>query len=251
MKLSTDGLIIKESHYGEHDRIVTILTRDRGVLRAFAHGARSLKSKNGSATSLLCYSRFVLSKTKDTYRVDEAEALELFFALRGDVEAFAIAQFFCELCLCFAPTETPAEAVLRLVLNSLSFLASHRRPPAFLKAVTEFRMLTLAGYMPDLVACSGCGTYEADVMYFDPLEGVLFCPDCKPTQERLLPLSRDVLAAMRHITFSDFAKLYQFQLSDDGLRALARVTETYLLTQSERRFSTLEFYHSICPEEST
>ena len=245
MKLSTDGLIIKENNYGDSDRILTILTRDKGVIRAFAHGVRRLKNRNATATTLLCYSKFVLFKSKDTYQVDEATAVELFFSLRADIEALAVAQYFCELCLQFAPVEAEAESYLRLVLNSLYFLSTKKRSPEFLKCVTEFRMLSISGYMPNLVACNHCAVYEADVMYFDPLEGMLYCADCKPADKRLMPLSRAVLAAMRHIVYSELNKLYQFELPPETLLALSQVTEAYLLTQSERKFSTLDFYHSI------
>ena len=46
MKLSTDGLIIREQQTGEDDRLVTLLTRDYGVLRAFVRGAKRIKSKS-------------------------------------------------------------------------------------------------------------------------------------------------------------------------------------------------------------
>ena len=45
MKLSTDGLIIREQQTGEDDRLVTLLTRDYGVLRAFVRGAKRIKKE--------------------------------------------------------------------------------------------------------------------------------------------------------------------------------------------------------------
>lgn len=53
MKLATDGLIIGEQNIGEQDRLITVLTRKRGVIKAFVKNCRSLKSAKGSATS--CY----------------------------------------------------------------------------------------------------------------------------------------------------------------------------------------------------
>ena len=56
MKINTDGLIIKKGSVGENDRLVTVLTRDLGVIRAFVHGANKVKGKTVSATDALCYS---------------------------------------------------------------------------------------------------------------------------------------------------------------------------------------------------
>lgn len=61
MRLTTDALIIRENNnIGESDRFVTALTRDLGVIRASARGARQLKNRSGAATKLLTYSRLTL-----------------------------------------------------------------------------------------------------------------------------------------------------------------------------------------------
>ena len=97
MQVVTQGLIIKEQAVGESDRLVTILTKDEGVVRAFARRAKNLKDSKNAATGLLCYSRLKLSKGRDTYNVNEAFPIEVFFGLRKDVTALALAQYFCQL----------------------------------------------------------------------------------------------------------------------------------------------------------
>ena len=89
MQVVTQGLIIKEQAVGESDRLVTILTKDEGVVRAFARRAKNLKDSKNAATGLLCYSRLKLSKGRDTYNVNEAFPIEVFFGLRKDVTALA------------------------------------------------------------------------------------------------------------------------------------------------------------------
>lgn len=247
MRLSTDGLIVKESNVGEYDRLVVALTRHRGLITAFAPGARRLKNRNASSTGLLCYSNLTFFRGKDTYKVDEASAIEVFFPLRSDIVKLSLAQYFCELCLCLAPEGAPAEDFLRLILNSLHFLAKDGRPPLLLKSVMELRMLTLSGYMPDLLACGGCGAFEGETMYLDAVGGGLFCENCRgpAAGTALLPLTKSVLAGLRHICYADFDKLFSFSLPAEGLRALNAVTERYLLVQTDRRFKTLDFYHSL------
>ena len=110
MKLTTDALIIRENNtLGESDRFVTALTRELGVIRASVRGARQLKNRNGSATQLLCYSRLSLYKGREKYIVDDAEPLQVFFDVRGDLTKLALAQYFCELAGVLAPAEEEAE----------------------------------------------------------------------------------------------------------------------------------------------
>ena len=64
MTLRTDGIVIREQTTGEQDRLITVLTRENGVIRAFVNGGRNPKNKNVSSTGLLCYSDFSVEKTK-------------------------------------------------------------------------------------------------------------------------------------------------------------------------------------------
>ena len=54
MNIKTDGIILRETMTGEQDRLVTVLTRSNGVIKAFVNGARNPKNKNVSSTGLLC-----------------------------------------------------------------------------------------------------------------------------------------------------------------------------------------------------
>ena len=144
MQINTDGLIIREQSIGESDRLVTVLTREQGILRAFVRGAKAMKSRSASSTQLLCYSRLSIYEGREKYIIDEAEPIEVFFSLRTDFEKLSLAQYFCELALALAPEKMEAGDFLRLVLNALYFLGKGKLPAAQIKAIVEMRMLSLA-----------------------------------------------------------------------------------------------------------
>ena len=108
MQINTDGLVIMERTVGESDRLVTLLTREEGIIRAFSPLAKTLKSKQSSATQLLCYSRFSIYRGRDKYIINDAQPLEVFFDLRSDIETLSLAQYFCELVSVLAPEEAAA-----------------------------------------------------------------------------------------------------------------------------------------------
>ena len=58
MKFTTKGLVIREQTIGESDRLVTLLTADYGLVRAFVRGAKQMKNRLASSTSLFAYSEF-------------------------------------------------------------------------------------------------------------------------------------------------------------------------------------------------
>ena len=141
MQVKTQGLIIREQTIGESDRLVTVLTRDEGVVRAFARRAKNLKDSKNSATGLLCYSRLNLYKGREKYIINDAFPIEVFFGLRKDIVRLSLAQYFCELAFELVPEGVESAEYLRLVLNGLHFLCEGTKPEALLKPIVELRML--------------------------------------------------------------------------------------------------------------
>lgn len=246
MQLKTDALVIREQNIGEADRLVTLLSGEYGLMRAFAREARRVKSRSVNATQLFSYSHFTIFKGRDRYIIDEAAAQEVFFALRSDIEKLALAQYFAELTAHLAPEQEEAGAFLRLILNALHLLAAGKKELPLLKAAFELRMMSLAGYSPDLTACSDCGRFDAEAVFaLDLQEGVLRCADCQAPGEGKVPLSASVLAALRHILYQEPGKLFAFTLPPEGLQALGAITEQYLLAHLQLSLPTLRFYNTI------
>lgn len=243
MKISTDGLIIREQNIREQDKLVTVLTRSNGIVRAFVHGAKNIKSPKSTATGLLTYSRFLIFSSRDRYIIDDAVTQEVFMSLRKNVEKLALAQYFCELLAELAPENDNAEEYLRLALNSLYFLCKDSRPDILIKSVFELRLLSLAGYMPDLVCCRDCACYENKSMFFLPQSGKLVCGNCiSKCNERSIQTDLGVTAAMRHCVYAEFEKLFAFSLAEKALPTLELAVEEYMTHHIEKKFGTLDFY---------
>ena len=239
-KIRTDGLVIRERHTAESDRIITVLTREAGLIRAFATGARKIIGKSASSTGLLCFSDFVFSPSRDSFRVSEASPKEVFFGLRDSLEKLSLAQYFCELAGVLCPSDEPAEDFLRLMLNCLKFLEEERLPENQIKAIFEMQMMRLSGYRPDLSGCGICGREEN--LFFDMHEGTVFCAEHKKGGKALC---RDILSALRLISDNGMKKAFFFSLPEEKLGELSKITGEYVRLRLERSFNTLDFYETI------
>lgn len=245
MRISTDGIVLRDYKL-EDDRILTILTRKHGVLTAYAGGANRPRSAFAGSTELLCYSDFVLFKNRERYSVDKADSSRIFFGIRSRYEDLALASYFAQLFSELSPNNEDASDQLSLLLGCLHYLENQKRPARQLKAIAELRLLTLSGYMPNLVGCTVCNCYSADTIFFSP-QGELFCGNCLEGLHPpgLVRLSPGVLQAMRHIVYAEPKKLFAFTLSEEGFDTLAATSENYLLFQLEKTLPTLEFYRTI------
>lgn len=243
MAASTKGLVIREQTIGESDRLVTLLTADLGLVKAFVRGAKQTRSKLASSTSLFAYSDFSFYKGKDAFVVDNATPIEVFFELRQDIEKLALAQYFAQLAYELAYEEQPEEEMLSVVLNALHLLCSGKKDVRVVKSAVELRLMSLGGYMPNILACASCGTYETDLMCFDTLDGCIYCENCK--KEGVIVCPKNVITAVRFICLTEPKKIFSFSLSEENLTLLSFISEKYLLSRIQRRFSTLEFYKSL------
>ena len=245
MKFRTEGLIIKEQNIGEQDKLIHVLTKSNGVVKAFARGAKSLKNGKSAATSLLSYSLLTFHIGRESYTVGDARAIHIFSKLRADVKKMCLAQYFCELALTVCPRERAAEKYLSLILNALYLVAEDKRHPELVKPCVEMRLAAMAGYLPDLVMCRSCGVYAAPEMVFFPKTGDIECAGCFGSSSGGVLLSEAALTALRHTVYADDAKLFSFALSGESLKQLNTASEAYLRCQFEKEFKTLIFYKTM------
>ena len=244
MYQTTTGIVLRQTEYNDADKLLDVLTRDAGLITLKARGVRRSRSTLKSACQLLCYAEFTYTEHNGKAVITEAAPVEQFRELQSDLELLALASYFAQVVALLSQQDAPDGALLSLLLNSLYALCRLKRTQAAVKAAFELRAACLAGFTPELSACAVCGSVEG--AFFDVRFGRLLCADCRPEEESLrLPVSSGVLAAMRHIVSCDGKRLFSFALSEASLRQLSSVTETYLSTQLEQSFHTLDFYKSL------
>lgn len=246
MQVKTKGIILKEMSNGEEDKLLSILTEDRGVIFAYAKGANRFKSPLAPFTGLLCYSSMVLFYNREKYSLDHVDGIEQFFPIRESMEKLALASYFAEITAVLGPKEGDQGQFLRLLLNCLALIAKDRIGLRVAKSIFELRAMTISGFMPNLVACGDCGCFEDDKMAFYPERGSLYCQKCMENQQGVhILLTRGALSAMRHIIYAPMEKLFSFTIGPESIRCLNDATECFLEDQTERTYQTLSFFHSV------
>ncbi|MCR5150604.1 MAG: DNA repair protein RecO [Clostridiales bacterium] len=242
MKLETNALVLKATDSGESDRILTLLTQDYGIVRAYANRAKKIGAKSSSATQILTYGHYTVYIGRNGNTLGEAKSERLFMGLRDDISKLSLAQYFCSLANEFVGEEEKSETALRVILNSLHFLENGQKSQLFLKMVTELKLLSIAGYMPQLGECPHCGKSESETMVFSFRDSAVYCP---AASKEGTVITRGMLSAMRHITSCPVSRLYSFALPKDEERYLSELIEKYLLFTIEHPIKTLDFYKSV------
>ena len=252
------GLVIRTTDVKESDRIITVFTEEMGVISALATGARSLKSRKMSSTMQFCYSKFVLYKKGEYYRIKEAELIESFFGIRESIEGLALAGYVAEVLSDVTVAEAERE-LLRLSLNTLFAIADGKYALDKIKAAFEIRCAAILGFMPDVIACAECGEREGS-FYFDIMGGSILCYNCNTKRARAhaLPenpheshivciLSETAKVALGYCIHCPIEKIFSFNIPDEDMSLFSKAAEEYLVNQLERSYKTLEFYNDVKP----
>ncbi len=243
MFLKTDGLVVRQVNYKDNDQILTVLTKEHGLMTLKARGVRSRSSRLKGACQLLAYSEFTIFENRGFHTIDEANAIQMFPELRTDIELLSLASYFAQVAEVLSQEDMPNPELLSLTLNALYALCRRLCTPELVKAAFELRAACLGGYTPELSGCAVCGDPEPD--RFDVRGGILCCASCSAGEGLRLPVSPGSLAAMRYLVSCDAKRLFAFRLEGRAVKELCDLAETYLQTQLERGFYTLDFYKSL------
>ena len=169
------GVVLRTIRLGEADRIVTVLTRGRGKVRAVAKGVRKTKSRFGGRLEPLSHVALLLYEGRELDVVTQVEALEQFRPVREDLDRLAKGHTLLEAADQVAQERQANVALYNMLVGALRALAAHDSPllvPAFF-----LKVLATEGAHPVLDGCAGCGEAEPGVA-FDLQEGGVLCPAC-------------------------------------------------------------------------
>ena len=239
--LTVKGLVIRETPFHDADKLFDLLT-ENGILTVQARSVRKPGSKYAAVTQLFAYGEFCLRSSKDRYYLDSAVSLNLFYGIRTDLDALALASYLSEL-IRKTTSDQPQPQILRLCLLALHHLSEHDRAPEMIKAAFELRLLAELGLMPNLVCCPVCMRYDIEDPVFRIAEADVFCASCLYVHKlHDYPATASVLQAARHVLYAEPDRVFAFRMHGRSAAQFAGYAEKYLLYRLGGTFPALEIY---------
>lgn len=238
--VKTKGLILKQSDFGEANRILTIFTKEFGIIKAVAYGAKSIRNKNSASTQVMTYADFVLLKTnKDMMSIQSAEIIDSFFGVKEDITKLSLCVYFADLIYSLLNMHSPDDEMLALFLNSLYALSYKDVENEKMRAVFEMKAMSGGGYMPNMSGCVKCGDTE-NIGCFAPHNGGIVCKNCSKAGD--IPINAEVYHTLLYIISSDVKKMLSFTASKEVLKQVSEISERYVDAFSDNKFKSLEYY---------
>ncbi len=232
------GIVLSAAPVGEYDRRITVLTKERGKIAAFARGARRPGSQLMASCSPFSFGQFEAYEGRKSYTVVKAEIKNYFRELAMDLEGAYYGFYFLEIAGYYTQENADEIHMLKLLYQSLRALESRRLDNKLVRRVFELRAMAVNGEGPNVFSCLGCGKEEG-LSWFGVRRGGTLCEGCKNTStDRILDGS--VLYAMQYIISSRIEKLYTFTLSEAVLESLGQTIDEYMGYYLDRKFHALQ-----------
>lgn len=233
--VKTEGIVLREIKYSEHDKMLTVFTKDWGAVSVLARGVRGGKRRCTGA-GLFCYSRFVLFQGRNTYHLNECELIHSFHRIGEDLLNMACASYFCEIT---AGEQMGNQPLMRLLLNALAMLEEQQKELWLVKGAFELRAAGELGFAPGLFFCIRCGKKE-ELTRFSCREGGVMCRECEKGGREI---SKPVLNALRYI--QQAKNPFSFVLAKDYIHEFSELCEQFLLHHLGKPPKTLVFLKSL------
>ena len=175
--VTLDAVPLRSQDYSETSRIVTFLTRERGLIKAIAKGARGARGRFGASLEPLQRLRITLSvrPARELQTLTQADLLHPFARLREDLFRSAYAQALAELTIRLLPAEEPVEEIHTDLLDVLLEMEQGLGDPQLLFLAAQLRLADRIGYSLRTDACLDCGDPLSDGATFVPARGGLLC----------------------------------------------------------------------------
>lgn len=236
--VAVTGIVLNSMPISEYDKRITILTKERGKITAFAKGARRQNSPLLAPTNPFCFGEFELFEGKNAYNVSKVCVHNYFRELTQNVDAAYMGFYFLEFADYVCQENNDEKEMLKLLYQSLRALQHPALQPKLVRPIFELKAISINGEAPHVFSCMHCHTTD-DVSYFSIRRGGIFCAKCRNGQDAR-KIHTSTCYAMQFIISTNIEKLFTFQLTPEVLEEFQKLMKQYLQVHWNHSFKSLQ-----------
>lgn len=244
----SEAIVLKVFDHGESDKIIVFLTAQFGKITAIAKGAKRSKIRFVGKLELFTRLniRFADNKYSTMVRIDEAELLAPYPAIRKDYERFLCANLVSELLINWATTNDKDDNLYNLATWAITQIANDNPLSSLL--LFQLHLLTILGFHLHLSSCTLCNKelqQGVDFSFVAENNGIA-CTSCLKgnlEENHIIALSMGSLKLLekaRQITIDKWPRFHFSKKSLKEVTMLFKYHNHYLLQRDVISWQHLE-----------
>lgn len=211
--INVTGIVLKQTPFGEYDRRICLLTKEKGKISAFAKGSRKPGSRLAAAASPFSFGQFKLYAGRNSYTVSEADIQNYFEDLMTDYVGAYYGMYFAEIADYYTRENNDEREMLKLLYQSLKALCASSLANPLVRCIYEIKAIAVNGEFPGIPQDR---TWEESTLY-----------------------------ALNYIVNSPIERLYTFTVTEAVLGQLQELSRLYCRKVMDRKFKSLEILQTL------
>ena len=205
------GIVIKSMPIGDFDRRVTIFTKERGKIYAFAKGARRINNQMMGFARIFAYGKFKLYEGRDSYNIVNADIANYFEEVSADIESTCYGTYFLEMLDYYTKEALVDIESLKLIYYTLLALTKKSIPNRLVRRIFELKLMTINGE-------------------YDLTPGLKY---------------QTALYTWEYIIYSKREKLFTFVITEEALTEIEKYMDIMIRKYIDRHFHSLDILEDI------
>lgn len=235
METKVNALVLRAADYNDNDKILTLLTAEKGKITAAAKGVKKAGAKLRFAAQPFCFAEYVLASSKDKYTVINATEQESFYDLRVDINKFYAASAAIEAAAALTFEGDECAEIFYALLHALTDMCNGDE----IESLIKFLLFALkrSGYGISLDGCAVCGAEldNAQKLFYDLDAGSFTCENCR----KGLGASTATYNVLKK---ADGKPFIEEHITDDGKKRALRLLREYVSVKLGIAFKSLSEY---------
>ena len=239
------AIVLNSYEMRDAHRVLTLYTREKGKVKAVAHGVTKPTSKKRGAVQPFCYTDFLLRRGRELDSVSQCDGLQIFPALWADLDLMSYAGHATGLVDRLTADGEPDNNVFSLLLNILGVLGQTKNPELVVRSF-ELHLVALLGYLPHLDGCTNCGEINlGPSSFFSPEAGGLVCRNCRTPGLDDIFCGREAVAVMKALLAWELGTVERIRVTRQAGAQIKLIMTEYLKWLTERCSGPLEFMEKV------
>lgn len=197
MEEKLSGIVVSSVSYGESDKILGVLTLEKGVVSAICKGVKKAGAKLKFASEPFCFAEFLFSVRQNRRVVTGASLIDSFYPLRESVNKLYAASCVLEFAKRFEKENIVSPGLFLDAVDCLKNLAYKTGGEAAYLVRFYLSALKKAGFGLELNGCFKCGEQITGRAFFDYRTGGFYSEGCAENGAREIKFS--TYAALKNI----------------------------------------------------
>lgn len=243
---STNAIVLYQQDLGDADKIITLMSREYGKIRAVAKGVKRPRNRLIGGTQLFTYSEFLLFKGRQLDNISQCQIKESFFRIRGDLEKLAYTSYMSELVNEFVPEKQKNEEVFFLFLKTLYWILK-TDDIELITRFFEIKLLLLSGILPYMDNCINCkNSLDNNIkIYFNPAADGFLCSNCLSLKEDSILIKKGTLKLLKFMSEIKYEQLDLIKLTPQLRHELDKILRVCISNYLEKKLNSLTFLDKI------